>query len=229
MQSDPPSLAPWRSPLARALHRNRALPQARYLQLATVGLDGRPRNRTVVFRGFVAGSDRLKFICDRRSQKVEEIDRHPWAEACWYFPKTREQFRLSGSLRCVGDSFTDGSVEGSVDEATASDAALRQNLWESISANARETFYGPTPGQIRTGDAEGFFSGPVSPEPVSPEPALPERDEPKQKVLDAPTTFSLILFTPTSIDHLELRGSPQNRCQYNLIQECNWIVNQLNP
>jgi pyridoxamine 5'-phosphate oxidase len=46
------TLAPWRSALARALHRNRALVYARYFQLATVRADGRPANRTVVFRGF---------------------------------------------------------------------------------------------------------------------------------------------------------------------------------
>jgi pyridoxamine 5'-phosphate oxidase len=46
------TLAPWRSPLSRALYRNRNLPYCRYLQLATVRPNGQPANRTVVFRGF---------------------------------------------------------------------------------------------------------------------------------------------------------------------------------
>jgi pyridoxamine 5'-phosphate oxidase len=46
------SLAPWRSAIAHALHRNRSLVYARYLQLATVKANSHPANRTVVFRGF---------------------------------------------------------------------------------------------------------------------------------------------------------------------------------
>ncbi|MFN5729491.1 MAG: pyridoxamine 5'-phosphate oxidase, partial [Pseudanabaena sp.] len=42
----------WRSHLARSLHQHRNQPEARFLQLATIDLDQRPRNRTVVFRGF---------------------------------------------------------------------------------------------------------------------------------------------------------------------------------
>ncbi|NET50524.1 MAG: pyridoxamine 5'-phosphate oxidase, partial [Merismopedia sp. SIO2A8] len=99
--------APWRSPLARALHRNRSLPNARYVQLATVRPDGTPANRTVVFRGFVAGRDELQMVSDRRSEKVHHIqhqERHhksAMGEICWYFPKTREQFRLLGPLKLI--------------------------------------------------------------------------------------------------------------------------------
>ncbi|NES70384.1 MAG: pyridoxamine 5'-phosphate oxidase, partial [Okeania sp. SIO2D1] len=55
-------LAPWRSPLSRALHRNRSLSYARYLQLATVTAEGQPKNRTIVFRGFLEETNHLKFI-----------------------------------------------------------------------------------------------------------------------------------------------------------------------
>ncbi|MFM7425627.1 MAG: pyridoxamine 5'-phosphate oxidase family protein, partial [Elainella sp.] len=96
-----PDLAPWRTPLARALHRNRALAYARYFQLATVQHDGKPANRTVVFRGFLEPGNRLKLIADRRSQKIDQLAHQPWAEVCWYFPKTREQFRLSGTMAVV--------------------------------------------------------------------------------------------------------------------------------
>lgn len=42
--------APWRALVEKSLARNRALPNARYIQIATVRPDGRPSNRTVVFR-----------------------------------------------------------------------------------------------------------------------------------------------------------------------------------
>ena len=94
-------LAPWRTPLSRALHRNRAQPFARYLQLATVRGGGTPANRTIVFRGFRGKSNQLMFIADRRSEKIEQLSDNPHAEACWYFTKTREQFRLTGQVALV--------------------------------------------------------------------------------------------------------------------------------
>lgn len=150
------SLALWRSPLARALHLNRSLAYSRYLQLATVRADGRPANRTVVFRGFLEESDRLKFVTDTRSEKIEQIEHQPWAEACWYFPNTREQFRIAGCLKLV--------------TADCSDADLlqaRQNSWQEMSDAARLQFTWPYPRQARS-DATAFEA--PAPNPVEPLP-----------------------------------------------------------
>lgn len=150
------SFAPWRSPLARALHLNRSLAYSRYLQLATVRADGRPANRTVVFRGFLEESDRFKFVTDARSEKIEQIEHQPWAEACWYFPNTREQFRIAGCLKIV--------------KANCADADLlqaRQNSWQEMSDTARLQFTWPHPSQPR-GEATAFEAPP--PNPVEPLP-----------------------------------------------------------
>ena len=130
------SIAPWRSPLARALHLNRRLAYARYLQLATVRADGRPANRTLVFRGFQADSDRLKFVTDSRSQKPEQIEHQPWAEACWYFPETREQFRLHGYLTLVKADNPDAVLQ-----------QARQTAWQETSDATRLQFTWPDPGK----------------------------------------------------------------------------------
>jgi hypothetical protein len=45
-----PTVPQWRTMLQRSLGKNRSLAYARYVQLATVRPDGRPANRTVVFR-----------------------------------------------------------------------------------------------------------------------------------------------------------------------------------
>lgn len=148
------SLAPWRSPLSRAEHRNRSVPNARYLQLATVGSDGKPANRTVVFRGFLEGSDRLKFVTDARSEKAGQIDRHPWGEICWYFPKTREQFRISGQLTLVRAGTPDPSL-----------FKARQIAWQELSDAARQQFAWPQPAAPRA-DA-GAFQPPL-PDPAEP-------------------------------------------------------------
>ncbi len=190
------ALAPWRSPLARALHRNRSLPNARYFQLATVRLDGRPANRTVVFRGFLDNTNQLKIVTDNRSAKAEHIAHCPYAEACWYFPSTREQFRLSGQLTLIR-----------AENESTEWQALRQRSWQELSDAARTQFAWAHPGQPR--DDEGF-------DPPLPNPHVPL------------SQFCLLLLDPSHVDHLELRGTPQNRWVYQLL-ETGWIAQEVNP
>jgi PPOX class probable FMN-dependent enzyme len=144
-------LAPWRTHLSGALHRNRSLIYARYFQLATVRADGTPANRTVVFRGFAEG-DRLQMISDRRSAKMHDIAENGQAEACWYFPKTREQFRLGGPLIAVSEACQDEGLQ-----------QLRSHLWRQISDNARSGFAWPEPGGDRA-TMEAFQVPPPNPE-----------------------------------------------------------------
>ncbi len=198
-------LAPWRSPLAKAIHRNRAQPFSRYFQLATVRPDGTPANRTVVFRGFCTGSNQLMVIGDRRSEKIEQIAKNPAAEACWYFAKTREQFRLCGQLAVV-----------TADTAPASFADARQRLWQQISDTARLQFAWPCPKAPRA-DSPDF-----SPPP-------PDKQTP-------PPQFCLLLLAVSSVDHLELRGEPQNRHLYTKVDPSStcletqqWQVTAVNP
>lgn len=190
-------LAPWRSPLARALHRNRSLVYARYFQLATIRVDGRPANRTVVFRGFLDNTNQLKIITDARSEKAEQIDQNGWSEACWYFPKTREQFRLSGQLTLVCENCSNAQL---LDARTRS--------WQELSDAARSQFAWSFPGAPR--DAAGFNSAP--PDPLTPL-----------------SHFCLLLLDPTQVDHLELRGDPQNRSIYSFSDAIGWSMQAVNP
>ena len=204
IEEEEKELAPWRSPLAKSLHRNRSLVYARYLQLATVTPDGLPANRTIVFRGFLEDSNQLKFITDSRSQKVEQIEqieqieKNSWSEACWYFPKTREQFRLRGKLTVVRANHPHPKL-----------AKARQTTWQEISDNARQQFTWPNPGKKRV-EASGFeLPPPNSLEPLS--------------------NFCLLLLNPTTVDHLELRGEPQNRWLYQHDNQQTWFTQAINP
>ncbi len=188
------SCAPWRSAIASALHRNRSLAYARYLQLATIGENHRPANRTVVFRGFLADSDKLQFITDVRSEKIAQIRQQPWSEACWYFPNTREQFRIAGQLTLF--------------DANSESQSARQQLWQDLSDNARLQFAWPNPGQPRS-EATAF--APANLDPIQP-----------------PANFCLILLDPIQVDHLELRGEPQNRWLYRLEDQA-WSKQEINP
>ena len=189
-------LALWRSPIAHALQRNRSLVYARYLQLATVRSDGRPANRTVVFRGFRDDTDQLKFIADDRSEKVEQIDYSTWAEICWYFPNTREQFRLLGTLTLVKSDTPDADLQ-----------QARQAMWQDLSDSARVQFDWAHPGKPKT---EALSASP--PSPIAP---LPH--------------FCLLLLEPSQVDHLELRGEPQNRFLYCQADDRSWSKQEVNP
>jgi pyridoxamine 5'-phosphate oxidase len=192
-------IAPWRSPLARALHRNRSRPESRYLQLATVRPDGKPANRTVVFRGFVENSDQLIFITDRRSDKFPQIIQNPWAEACWYFAKTREQIRLSGIISAI-----------TTDSPEPNAPKLRRMIWHQLSDAARSQFLWPTPKQPKQ-DPTAFLMEP--PDPLQPA-----------------AEFCLLLLQPLAIDHLELRGEPQNRTLYEWLETTSdWQCTIVNP
>lgn len=136
-------LAPWRTTLSRALHRNRSLPNARYFQLATINPQGQPTNRTVVFRGFLDNSNQLQIITDNRSEKIKYIYHQSVSEICWYFPKTREQFRISGNLSIIDESHHN--------------QAVRLTVWEKLSDSARQQFTWPDPGQTLTENKQDFF------------------------------------------------------------------------
>jgi pyridoxamine 5'-phosphate oxidase len=130
-------LAPWRSSLARSLHLNRAKPHSRYFQLATVTPAGDPRNRTVVFRGFVANTNQIKIVTDLGSQKIVQIQEKPRGEICWYFTQTREQFRLCGFLILVQESHPEPRLQQE-----------RSRTWEALSDAARVQFAVPESQEI---------------------------------------------------------------------------------
>jgi pyridoxamine 5'-phosphate oxidase len=137
------ALAPWRSPLSRNLHLHRSQPESRYIQLATVSPAGLPSNRTVVFRGFRNGTNDIQIISDRRSEKIIQLQHSPYGEICWYFPKTREQFRIFGEIVVI-----------TADTAHEEYQNLREKLWQSISDSARQQFTWAQPASPRPEDGD---------------------------------------------------------------------------
>lgn len=192
------SIAPWRSYLANALKKNRSQPHSRYFQLATVRSDGLPANRTVVFRGFLEDTDKLKIITDYRSEKITEIHDRSWGEICWYFTTTREQFRIAGRIIIIDGNHQDSKLQ-----------KARESNWQELSDNARIQFAWAHPGKPRI-DSEAF--SPPQPDSVKP--------------LD---DFCLLLLEPLKVDHLRLRGDPQNRTFYLRDDAGVWDVTEVNP
>jgi PPOX class probable FMN-dependent enzyme len=199
-------LASWRSPLSRAIHRNRSQPHSRYLQLATVTPQGNPSNRTVVFRGFVddeSYENVLKFVTDIRSEKILHFQYQPNAEICWYFSKTREQFRIAGKIIVV-----------TVDEGQKELQLLRQQAWQKLSDKAREQFTWSSPGKLTTNLNSDLT--------LTSKEAEIDRERPL-------ANFCLLLLNPQRVDHLELRGDPHLRCFYNYQTDGTWSIEPVNP
>ncbi len=192
----------WRALLQAALHRNRSDPGVRYLQLATVDPWGHPRNRTVVFRGFLGDTDRIQLAVDSRSEKICQIAHCPLAQICWYFCKTREQFRIAGTLEAITADHPDPQAR-----------QQRQQVWQQISEKGRLLWFWPEP------------KGPLAP----PEAFVEEL--PPEKASLPPPTFVLLLLDPTEVDHLQLKGDaiyPQRRTLYERSPQ-GWKCRAVNP
>jgi len=148
----------WRAKLQASLQKHENLVFSKYFQLATIKPDGRPANRTVVFRGFLDGTNDITFVTDKRYNKVAEAAQNPAAEVAWYFTESREQYRLSGLLTVVGPEHKSQALQDA-----------RAAAWRSMSDKARAQYLWPAPGAPKTGKEEL----PQQPPPSADQPPLP--------------------------------------------------------
>ena len=91
-------MPPWLAQISSCQKKESKFNSTRFIQLATISLDNTPRVRTVVFRGW-SESYKMKILTDKRSSKFKELESNDNVEVCWYFPKSRCQFRLRGRAK----------------------------------------------------------------------------------------------------------------------------------
>ncbi|WP_231856311.1 pyridoxamine 5'-phosphate oxidase family protein [Synechococcus sp. MIT S9508] len=125
------SLPPWRLLLRSARQREGRSPGATWLQLATTAEDGKPRVRTLVFRGWSPRGE-LELLSDVRSEKSSQLLSQPRVELCWLFRKAKEQFRLRGRALLV--------------TAEQEPEALLDH-WQRLSPSGRKVWAWPSPGE----------------------------------------------------------------------------------
>jgi len=114
-----------------------------------------------------------------RSRKAGELAANPWAELAWYFPHTRAQYRLAGTVEVVG--------KDSVDDVKLQRARLA--AWHRMSDSGRQQFLWPAPGAPRGGDASLF------------DPPAPGREA------AAADSFCLCVVHVDNVDHLSLKDN----------------------
>lgn len=209
------SLRSWRQRLEESSKRARQIRGSNFLQLSTVDDEGKPRCRTVVFRGFQKLSPENKhsmeidglscifrMTTDFRSHKIRESRA---AELVWWFPNSSEQYRVQGRLLFVGG----GQFE---DDSNSELAIGRNDMWNKASDASRESFlvnqlpggiYKPEEGDIPAGgrNADGSTVPP-------------------------PENFLLMLLIPDEVDYLRLTDNYRQR---DMIGEGAWKGQRLNP
>ncbi|KFK37433.1 hypothetical protein AALP_AA4G256400 [Arabis alpina] len=170
-------VTPWKQLLFTAIEANSHLNHSSYLQLATIGVNGRPSNRTVVFRGFEENSDMIRINTDLRSRKIEELKHCPFSEICWYFSDTWEQFRINGRIEVIDASNPDQTK-----------LQQREKAWFANSLKSRMNYVCPTPGS-----------------PYSSE--KPNREVYLEPSSGPVAEYCLMLFEPEKVDYLNLKSN----------------------
>jgi len=187
-----------------------------YAQIATIDAEtGAPRVRTVVIRGFLGeylsaatkdtAGDALVFCTDARSGKIPDIAKDSRSEIAWYFPETREQFRVTGTL----------TTSRSSADADAEEDEARKNLWKKMRRGARGQFLWPTPGGARAVVEDGERD----PHDVA-------EDDPALDDETVSANFTLVALRPTRIDHLHLK---KNERHVHEDVHGEWVTTRVNP
>ncbi|CAN7021292.1 unnamed protein product [Brassica oleracea var. botrytis] len=169
--------APWKQLLFGAIEANSHLKHSSYAQLATIGVNGRPSNRTVVFRGFEENGERIQINTDLLSRKIQELKQCPFSEMCWYFSDTWEQFRINGRVEVIDASNTDQTK-----------LQLREKAWFANSLKSRMTYTCPAPGMPYNGEQ-------------------PDQEVKLDPSSGPVADYCLMLLEPEKVDYLNLKSN----------------------
>ena len=179
----------WRKRLKSSIQINQDDPHHRFIQMATVTVQGEPRNRTIVFRGFDDDQESLLFCTDSRSRKVEELSAHQTAELCWYFLKSREQYRLNGTVQIVQK------------------VQKIDRIWSQLSSQSKAQFYWLNP-RAQVIDVKSHSSEVYKQNIKSLQ--APESEPSDLKNSTCPSNFLVIKVLIKTVDYLSL-SSPYQR------------------
>lgn len=158
--------------------------------LATSGLDGRARARSVILRGVAPDARELTFFSDARSPKVAELERDPRAALLFYDPAEETQLRLEGLA------------------APHPDAGEEERAWRSASRYSRRTYL-----QVAApGRPAGALTSGLPPEAEGREPS-------EEELLAARGNFRLLRFRLLSLDWLKLGRKGQSRACWSWDEE----------
>lgn len=156
---------------------NKGSEQARYANFATISSEGHPSCRTIVVRQ-VEEDERIVVCTDVRSRKIKELNQHPVAELCWWFPASKEQYRIRGKVEIINQSHSNATMQ-----------TLRHDVWSKLTPPSRSQFDQAAPGTILKSEAKSDLDKYESQTPSG------------DRVSD---NFALLILTPQQVDYVYL-------------------------
>ncbi|MFQ3249706.1 pyridoxamine 5'-phosphate oxidase family protein [Glaciecola sp.] len=242
----------WKIRLDKSLNSNKGQSHSKFYQVASVTADGMPKNRTMVFRGFLANSEKFVSVTDIRSDKIKEWESSSSQkfEICWYFVESREQYRISGHVQILSSDSVISHIESADNKQSKSEAAsLIREQWNKLSKAAKEQFYCAEPkapfddeldiqpSELQDGNLENVHGvsnnegnatncGYTNETSKESQISKTENNSRADKALDISENFCVVIFIPTSVDYLNLLAEPHYRSISK--QENNWLESRVN-
>ncbi|XP_073288745.1 pyridoxine/pyridoxamine 5'-phosphate oxidase 2-like isoform X3 [Primulina huaijiensis] len=197
-----PESESWKQLLLSSVQSNSHLNHCSYFQIATVASNGRPSNRTVVFRGFQDDGYKIQINTDSRTQKIDDLKHCPFAEICWYFTNSWEQFRIGGQVDVI-----DGTNSDPIK------LQQREKAWSACSLKSRMQYLAPAPRLP--------FASEQQPTEI---PTL----DPSVGPVGA---FCLLVLDPDQVDYLNLKSNERLifSAGQNGNGKTHWSVEKVNP
>ncbi|CAI2168645.1 3161_t:CDS:2 [Funneliformis geosporum] len=222
----------WKSILKSTISENLKISDTMQpMQLATFNTTMRkPANRSVIFRGFIKDdensfeSDLFCITTDIRSGKVDQLSKNSAFEICWWFSKSREQFRMAGNAYVLSLSFYSKfpfTKLSSYFPPTCNfdwNKELRSQF-EKISDELRANLTYPTPGSPLQN--ENF---------IKKLGVIGKNDRDNELIQKSFENFALVIFEVEEVDRVELAIDPHKRTNWKLNNQTGeWTEQRVHP
>ena len=196
----------WATAIKTCLDKTAADPASRYAQLATVDTLGKPHLRNLVIRGCLG---ELTIA----STSPNAIDF--WMVTDQRSSKFHELISQPEVEVCwyFADPREQFRLTGLISMDMVSDSPTRLKAWQSISTQAKVGFYWPKPLEKRDPFNEKSF----------------QVGQDEMESANPPESFVVLTLHVTKVDHLILRGDPQNRYIHNFHPVHGWNQMEVNP
>ena len=115
----------WRQKLKASRFKEGKLASNRWIQIANISKNNKPRVRTVVFRGWLDNSTMLIYT-DTRSEKFKDMETNNNIEVLWLFFKSKSQYRFKGIVYELEDN---------------------DKYWDNLLDRSKKQWFWPAPGK----------------------------------------------------------------------------------
>jgi len=241
-------MAPWVPAFTNAVTRQLETTPFISFSFATVDSNGFPKVRTCVYRGFIFNDKKTNIITlttDIRMDKYEHLQKNSKFEACFWFPVTNEQFRISGDAKLLTmnncSTFSDSlgkyplispnalkqysssldltnhehSISAPTKPSPQEWETELKSKWEDLSRGLKSSFRKPEPGSIITPEKQKLLDS------IS-------RGVDGSNEIDGTKNFALVLLLADEVDYLNLNGH-QSRLIYKRYDDDQWDEAEICP